>query len=203
MTNIDLNLYEIFCTVATLHSYLEAGKKTNQAVENIRTQISNLENELDTKLFEETERDIVILTKDGSILYDIISESIISMRDVEKKLKEKDIEGLSSIMTDKHLFNTEKWQKKYHEEKIVDLKKHFTAQEFEIMEKLGIKVKNIIYTEYEFELLNMEIFDYYKDEYMSKEELKEVKSLEGTGVTQKQYDDLFQKFEKINEIYNF
>lgn len=95
------------------------------------------------------------------------------------------------------------WNETYHNEEIVDLKKHLSAEDFEIIVKLGSKIKDKVYTEYEFEVLNMELLAYYKTEDMNEEELKEVKSLEGTGVSRKQYNDLMEKIEKINEIYHF
>ena len=66
MTNINLNLYKIFCTVATSKSYSEASEKINLSVPNISTQISNLENQLETKLFNR-EKDGVKLTEAGKL----------------------------------------------------------------------------------------------------------------------------------------
>ncbi len=88
MTNINLNLYKIFCVVATSQSYYEASEKINQTVPNISTQISNLENQLDTKLFNR-EKDGVKLTAEGKELYDIVSKSMFAFDYGEKILKEK------------------------------------------------------------------------------------------------------------------
>lgn len=88
MTNINLNLYKIFCVVATSKSYSEASEKINQTVANISTQISNLESQLDTKLFDR-EKDGVKLTEQGRILYDTISKSMLAFDYGEKILKEK------------------------------------------------------------------------------------------------------------------
>ena len=49
------------------------------------------------------------------------------------------------------------WQKQYHEKEIVNLKKELTIDDFEIIEKLEIEIKDKIYTEYEFEHLKLEI----------------------------------------------
>ncbi len=70
MTNINLNLYKIFCTVANSKSYSEASEKINVSVPNISTQILNLENQLDIKLFNR-EKDGVKLTEVGKELYKI------------------------------------------------------------------------------------------------------------------------------------
>ena len=88
MTNINLNLYKIFCTVATSKSYSEASEKINLSVPNISTQISNLENQLETKLFNR-EKDGVKLTEAGKELYDIVSKSMLAFDYGEKMLKEK------------------------------------------------------------------------------------------------------------------
>lgn len=88
MTNVNLNLYKIFCVVATSKSYSEASEKMNQSVSNISTQILNLENQLDTKLFIR-ENDGIKLTEAGKDMYDIISKSMLAFDFGEKILKEK------------------------------------------------------------------------------------------------------------------
>ena len=86
---------------------------------------------------------------------------------------------------------------------IVDLKKYFSSEEWEQFRKLGIVIKDKIYTEYEFETLNNSLYDYYYSEEMSEEEKQQVKSLDGTGVSREQYNNLLDKIEKINEEYEF
>ena len=50
MSNINLNLYRIFCKVAQSKSYSDASEKLNLSVSNISTQITNLEEQLNLKL---------------------------------------------------------------------------------------------------------------------------------------------------------
>lgn len=100
-------------------------------------------------------------------------------------------------------FDYEKWSEKYHNEEIIDLKKHFTIEDFNLINKLGIKIKDKIYTEYEFEVLNMDLLAYYKDDDMNEEELEMTKDLDGTGVSKEEYDKLLCKIEEINKLYNF
>ena len=100
-------------------------------------------------------------------------------------------------------FDYEKWSEKYHNEEIIDLKKHFTIEDFNLINKLGIKIKDKIYTEYEFEVLNMDLLAYYKDDDMNEEELEMTKDLEKTGVSREEYNRLIEKVEEINKIYNF
>lgn len=96
-----------------------------------------------------------------------------------------------------------KWEEKYFFKEVVDLKKHFTDKEFEILNKLGVEIKDKIYTEYEFELLDGEVIDYYKSDDMDEEELKMGKDLSKTGVSQEDYDKLLNKIHDIKIIYNF
>lgn len=95
-------------------------------------------------------------------------------------------------------FDYKEWNEKYHNKEIADLKKCFTGDQLKIIEKLGGKIKNKIYTGYELETLYLKLLDYYKDDDMDEEELKETKSLENTGVSRKDYNELMEKFEKIS-----
>lgn len=88
MSNINLNLYRIFCAVASSKSYSETSEKINLSVPNISTQILNLENQLDVKLFNR-EKDGVKLTDAGKELYDIVSKGMLAFEYGEKVLKEK------------------------------------------------------------------------------------------------------------------
>ena len=56
MSNVNLNLYRIFCKVAESKSYSEAAEKLNLTVSNVSNQISNLESQLDLKLFNRETR---------------------------------------------------------------------------------------------------------------------------------------------------
>ena len=99
--------------------------------------------------------------------------------------------------------NSEGWREMYMNKEIVDLKKYFTNEEFDLFRKLGIEIKDKIYTEYEIELINNSLYDYYYSEDMSENEKNQVKSLEETGVTREQYNNLLNKIEQINEEYEF
>ena len=99
--------------------------------------------------------------------------------------------------------NSEGWREMYMNKEIVDLKKYFTNEEFDLFRKLGIEIKDKIYTEYEIELINNSLYDYYYSEDMSEDEKSQVKSLEETGVTREQYNNLLNKIEQINEEYEF
>ena len=92
------------------------------------------------------------------------------------------------------------WQKQYHEKEIINLKKELTVDDFEIIEKLEIEIKDKIYTEYEFEYLKLALYKYYKGGDMNKEEMKAAKKLTN-GVTRKKYNELLNKIEEIDKNY--
>ena len=93
------------------------------------------------------------------------------------------------------------WDKKYHNLEIIDINKYLTLNDKKILERLGIKVKDKIYTEYEYECLRMNFLTYYDDpeDDLSEEELKYQKSLDGTGVTREEYNTVLKKLETTNE----
>ena len=95
------------------------------------------------------------------------------------------------------------WKDKYMNKPMVDLKKHFTEAEFEILKKLGIKILDKLYTEYEFEQLDMDVISFYKDDQMTPEELEMCKDLEATGVSREDYNKLVRKISDINIQYGF
>lgn len=88
MSNVNLNLYRIFCKVAQSKSYSEAAEKLGSSVANVSTQISNLEEQLNLKLFNRESKGVT-LTTDGQELYDIVNKSISSFDFAEKMAKDK------------------------------------------------------------------------------------------------------------------
>lgn len=99
--------------------------------------------------------------------------------------------------------NSEGWQDMYMHKELVDLKKYFSQDEFEQFKKLGIEIKDKLYTEYEMEVLTGYLYDYYSTDDMTAEEKSFVKSLEGTGISKEQIDSLLAKIEQINDDFEF
>lgn len=65
MSNVNLNLYRIFCKVAESKSYSDAADKLNLSVSNVSTQILNLEKQLNLKLFNRESKGVTLkLTKE-------------------------------------------------------------------------------------------------------------------------------------------
>lgn len=75
MSDTNLNLCKIFCTVAETKNYTEASEKLFVTESTISSHIKNLENQLDTILFYR-ERDGLKLTERGKELYDSINDKI-------------------------------------------------------------------------------------------------------------------------------
>ena len=96
------------------------------------------------------------------------------------------------------------WQEKYHTEQVVDIIKYFKEKEIEIFKKLGIILENKIYTNYEYDVIEGQLLEYYVNKKdMSKEEIAEVKPLEDTGVKRRQYNKILKKYDKIAIDYGF
>ena len=91
------------------------------------------------------------------------------------------------------------WDEKYHNLEILNIRKMLSFKEKRLLKKLGITIKNKKHTECEIECLMLQLLLYYDDpeEYLSIEEKKYQKSLEGTGVSREEYNKLLNKITKI------
>ena len=89
-------------------------------------------------------------------------------------------------------FDFDVWYEKYSTLEIVDLKKHLSKEDFDLLKRLNIEIKDKVYTEQEFEILDMELLGYYIDEDMDEEELKESKPLP-EGITREEYNKLLKE----------
>lgn len=98
----------------------------------------------------------------------------------------------------------EKWKEKYYNKKYIEIEKYLTEFDFDILTKLGIRAEKKIYTEHKFEVLNMNLLEYYDDpeEDLSEEEKQYQKSLEGTNVSREDYNKVLDRINEINSIYN-
>lgn len=95
------------------------------------------------------------------------------------------------------------WFEKYHNLEVRDINDYFEEEDKKIFERLGIKLKNKIYTEFECECLYMNYLTYYDDPEcdLSEEEKEFQKSLDGTGVTRDEYNKILKKLETLNEHF--
>ena len=95
------------------------------------------------------------------------------------------------------------WREKYYNLEIININEYLTQTDRQLLEKLGIKIKDKIYTEFECECLYMDFLKYYDDPEndLSEDERKYQKSLDGTGVTREEYNKVLKKIEKINNNF--
>ena len=99
-------------------------------------------------------------------------------------------------------FDYDKWKEKYQNVEIVDLRENLNDTELDTISKLGIELKDKVYTQYEFDALEMKILDYYIDDELDnevKEFLKELPS----EVSREEYNRLVEKIEEIKIKYGF
>ena len=99
-------------------------------------------------------------------------------------------------------FDFDSWYDKYSTDEIVDIKKYLNRYDITLLKKLNIKTKNKIYTEQEFEILNMDLLSYYVADDMEIEELKMSKNLP-KDISREEYNKLLEKINKITEDYKF
>ena len=93
------------------------------------------------------------------------------------------------------------WNNKYHKLEYIDLKSLFEEDELNTLRKLGIEIMDKKYTEYEYELIEMEL-GYFME--IDEEDPEVVKTLEITrknisdkGVTQEEFDKLIKKIDSL------
>lgn len=96
------------------------------------------------------------------------------------------------------------WEDKYRNKKIVDFSKYLTPKYIDILKRLQIEIRDEIYTEYEFHLLEQDILLFYRDEANPEPtEIEKDYNLEEKKVSKKEYYDLLKRFSKIARDYDF
>ena len=96
--------------------------------------------------------------------------------------------------------NCFKVNESYYVDEFLNLNNFLDNKDIELINKLGIKIKNKLYTDCEFDIFFGEILEYQYDKYMSDEEKKMSKPLRKTGVSRLEYNQLL---DKINYIYEY
>lgn len=85
----------------------------------------------------------------------------------------------------------DQWREVYFNKPLIDLSKYFTANDKQVIEKLKIMLEDKIYTEYEFECLEMDIIAFYRKK----------KLIEKLGLTYEKVERLWNICDKIREEY--
>lgn len=96
----------------------------------------------------------------------------------------------------------DEWKERYENKEIVNIKNEFTINELALLQKLGVELMDKLYTEREFEILDMKVISYYYDDTMSDEEKAECIPLP-EGVSREEYNNLVDKIHEINLKYGF
>lgn len=99
-------------------------------------------------------------------------------------------------------FDFDKWREKYETKELVNIKEEFTENELALLEKLGVELLDKIYTEKDFELLDMDVIKYYYEDTMTDEE-KEFCVPLPENVSREEYNKLVNKIHDINIKYGF
>ncbi len=195
MSNINLNLYRIFCAVASSKSYSEASEKINQTVPNISKHIKNLEEQLETQLFNR-EKDGVKLTEKGQELYNIVSKSMLAFEYGEKVLKEKNdlSNGTITIGCPSHITTY------YLMDCIERAKKEYPGLIIKLVNNANIDKMLELLQKREIDFIIIDIMPDYKNDLMI-EELKSVKNIFVSKKPLKIID--VKEFENLKYILNF
>lgn len=96
----------------------------------------------------------------------------------------------------------DKWRKKYETNELVNIKEEFTENELELLKKLGVELLDKIYTEKDFELLDMDVIKYYYEDDMQEDEKQFCVPLP-ENVSREEYNKLVNKIHDINIKYGF
>ncbi len=94
------------------------------------------------------------------------------------------------------------WDKKYHTLEYIDLYSIFNEEERATLGKLGIELKNKKYTEYEYELIQRELYNYMDIDEEDPEVVEMLKTtrknIADKGVIQEEFDKLIKKIDSLN-----
>lgn len=87
-------------------------------------------------------------------------------------------------------------KKKYYEQKKINLIEFLNKKDIEILKKFNIFIENRLYSEYEYDSIEEELFLYNKEDN-SKNEILKVKKIKIVD-----YEKILKKFNRISSIYN-
>jgi len=97
--------------------------------------------------------------------------------------------------------NYKEWLKKYHTEKVVNLKDFLNDNDIELLKKLVDGIEDKIYTMYEYDLILYSLFEFYTDDEeqrkFKKEDFPYLKSLEEKDVDKEKFNMLLYKVMQI------
>ena len=97
------------------------------------------------------------------------------------------------------------WEKKYYEQPVVDYSKYLSKEDVNLLEKLEVSINlEKIYTEYEHDLFEMKLIEYYEDaEDIDGNKLPPIKNIDDYHVTREDYSRLLDIMYQIAVDYEF
>lgn len=196
MSDTNLNLYKIFCTVAETRNYAEASERLFVTESTISSHIKNLENQLDTTLFYR-ERDGLKLTERGKELYNSINEKIKDIDfSVESFIQDNDISKAKiTIGCPSHISNF------YLARCIAEAKKEYPNLRVDV---IGASDYSGLIDRLQKHLLDFVIMDVIPPEAKNEIKVKELKKIHNTFVyNQPLKIDNLKELENYNFILNY
>ena len=85
----------------------------------------------------------------------------------------------------------------YQQKRKIDIYKYLDDEKRDILKRLEIDIEDRLYTEYEYDILDEKVLEYYTDP--NDEELKPIKLLSKKGVSREEYNKILEIFEKISD----
>ena len=96
------------------------------------------------------------------------------------------------------------WIKKYHNEKIVNINDYLDDSDKYLLKKLGIIIKDKIYTLHEYDMVLFQMLEYYTDEeeqkIFKKMDFQYLKSLEEKNITREDFNKVLEKLMKMKDL---
>lgn len=198
MIEIDLELYKIFYTVATLKSITKAANSLYISQPAVTMSIKKLEDQLGVTLFVRTKRG-VILTNEGSVLYEYVERAMENIKigenrlDSLKKLDTGNIRiGVSTTLTNYFLID---YLKKFHEKfpKVsISIRTGQTFQRLKDLEHGKIDIAIVTSDILDYSGLKVEYSEDIQDIFMANESYKELTEKEIPLSELNNYPILFQ-----------
>lgn len=98
-------------------------------------------------------------------------------------------------------FNREynSWKEEYINIPKIKLYNFLKSNDIDILKKLDIEIENRVYSEYEYHLIEMNLYEYYEEK---NNRIKQTKELKKRGVEKKEYEEILNIFNKISSYYN-
>ncbi len=86
----------------------------------------------------------------------------------------------------------DEWKEKYHNKRFIDFSKYITEKEKQTLKKLNIEIEDKIYTEYEFNRVELDLYSYHGER----------KKRESLGVSYREIKRLWDLVNQMSSDYD-